>query len=83
MNKPHVYMVTKTQVGNEDVGDYLRSAISKQFEGTDYSIVTERVTDNITHYSKGQIRKIKSYLIEVGNTTHNLFFDITDATTVR
>ena len=33
MDTPTIYMVTQEQVGSEDVGDFLRQAIAKQFEG--------------------------------------------------
>jgi hypothetical protein len=81
---PTIYMVRPDQVGNEDVTDFLRKSISRQFEGQDFFIANEQQQDRVTHYSVTP-RKIKSFLIQnnTNNTQHALFFDITDVSFAR
>jgi predicted transcriptional regulator len=75
MNQPVVYRVTPEQVGQEDVNDFLRTALSKQFADKNYSIVNEQSLDR---YINGQKRKIKAYAIEVDSVTHSIYFDVTE-----
>ena len=79
MNDPVIYLVTPEQVGREDVGDYLRKAIVKQFEGKEYYVSKELIEEKITKYSNGQPRKLRGFVINEGNTIgHVIYFDVTD-----
>ena len=78
MQPPTIYRVTPEQVGQRDVSDFLRFAISKQFEGQAYYIVNEQTLDKNTPYSPTKPRKIKAFAVEVEGVTHSLFFDVTD-----
>jgi hypothetical protein len=82
MNTPTIYMVTQEQVGSEDVGDFLRRAIAKQFEGKEYYVAKEELVEKVTPYSKTP-RKLRGYMINENNTVgHAIWFDITDIKTV-
>jgi hypothetical protein len=76
--EPVVYIVKPEQVGHMEINEFLRQAISKQFEGTNYSIITEQTLDRITRYSNGKMRKIKGYSIDVGGENHTIYFDVTE-----
>ena len=80
--EPHIYQVRRDQVGDDDISDFLRKAIARQFEGKDYYIANEQIMDRAVSYSQGKIRRIRSFLIQENttNTQHSLFFDVTDAT---
>lgn len=79
---PTIYIVTQEQVGREDIGDYLRRAISKQFENKEYYISKEELVERPTHYSTTP-RKLRGYMINENNTVgHAIWFDITDIKTV-
>lgn len=75
---PVVYHVKPEQVGQSDINYFLQQAISKQFDGQNYSIVAEQTLDRLDRNRPGTLRRIKSYAIEVGGITHSLYFDITD-----
>jgi hypothetical protein len=80
--EPIIYRVTQEQVGKEDVGDFLRRAIAKQFEGKEYYIAKEELVDRPTSYSKTP-RKLRGYMINENNSVgHAIWFDITDIKTV-
>jgi hypothetical protein len=80
--QPPIFIVKPEQVGREDLGDFLRRAISKQFEGREYYIAKEEITERPTHYSKTP-RKLRGYMINENNTIgHAIWFDITDIKTV-
>lgn len=82
MDTPTIYMVTQEQVGSEDVGDFLRRAIAKQFEGKEYYVAKEELVEKTTHYSKTP-RKLRGYMINENNSIgHAIWFDITDIKTV-
>ena len=82
MEQPPIYIVTQQQVGSEDIGDFLRKAISKQFEGKEYYVAKEEIVERPTHYSKTP-RKLRGYMINENNTVgHAIWFDITDIKTV-
>ena len=79
MSEPMFYHVSPEQVGREDLGDFLRKAIIKQFEGRDYYISKELIEEKITKYSEGKPRKLRGFLINEANTTgHIIYFDVTD-----
>jgi len=80
-DKPLIYMVTKQQVGGEDVNNYLRRALEKEFGETDYMISTETLIDTRTHYSTTP-RKLKGFALLVENKRVTIYFDITDVTTI-
>jgi len=75
MDQPAVYKVTPEQVGSEDVNDFLRAALSRQFDGKNYSIVNEQSLDR---YFNGKKCRIKAYAVEVDGLTHAIYFDVTD-----
>jgi hypothetical protein len=78
MSQPVIYVVSKEQVGREDLGTFLRRAIHKQFEGKDYYIAKEVVEEKKTHYSETP-RKLRGFLISESNGPgHSIFFDVTD-----
>jgi hypothetical protein len=80
--EPFIYQVTQNQVGREDVGDFLRKAIAKQFDGKEYYIAKEELVERPTYYSKTP-RKLRGYMINENNTVgHAIWFDITDIKTV-
>lgn len=79
---PNIYIVKQEQVGSEDVGDVLRRAIEKQFEGKEYYIAKEQLLETPTHYSKTP-RKLRGYMINENNSVgHAIWFDITDIKTI-
>lgn len=78
MSQPTFYRVTPEQVGNEDLGDFLRNAIRKQFEGKEYYVSKEVIEERSTPYSKTP-RKLRGFLINENNAVgHAIFFDVTD-----
>lgn len=80
--EPIIYRVTQQQVGREDVGDFLRRAIAKQFDGKEYYIAKEELVERPTYYSKTP-RKLRGYMINENNSVgHAIWFDITDVKTV-
>jgi hypothetical protein len=80
--EPIIYRVTQQQVGREDVGDFLRRAIAKQFDGKEYYIAKEELVERPTYYSKTP-RKLRGYMINENNSVgHAIWFDITDIKTV-
>lgn len=79
--EPQIFHVKPEQVGQQDVGEFLRSAIAKEF-GTDFYIVNEQTLDRITSYSRTP-RKIRTFLVEAKGTTHSLFFDVTEVSIVN
>jgi hypothetical protein len=80
--QPTIYHVTQEQVGKEDVGDFLRRAIAKQFDGKEYYVAKEELVERPTHYSATP-RKLRGYMINENNSVgHAIWFDITDVKTV-
>ena len=79
--KPNIFIVKKEQIKGIDIDSFLRTAIARQFSGSEYLILTETITDTITHYSTA-LRKIKGFLIEAAGKQHTIYFDITEATAV-
>lgn len=78
MSQPVFYYVDPQQVGNEDVGDFLRRAIQKQFEGREYYVSKEVIEEKATPYSQTP-RKLRGFLINENNTIgHAIYFDVTD-----
>ena len=82
MEHPTIFIVKPEQIGSSDVGEFLRNAISKQFEGKEYYVAKEEIVERPTHYSKTP-RKLRGYMINEGNTVgHAIWFDVTDIKTV-
>lgn len=82
MSQPVIYIVKPEQVGRDDIGDFLRKAISRQFEGKEYYIAKEELVERPTHYSSTP-RKLRGYMINEANSVgHAIWFDITDIKTV-
>ena len=79
MSEPVIYHVTPEQVGKEDVGDYLRKAIVKQFDGREYYVSKELIEEKPTKYSDGKLRKLRGFVINEGNAIgHVIYFDVTE-----
>jgi hypothetical protein len=79
MSEPIIYHVKPEQVGREDVGDYLRKAIAKQFENKEYYVAKEVVEERVTKYSNGKPRKLRGFVINEGNSLgHVIYFDVTE-----
>jgi hypothetical protein len=78
VNHPNIYHVKPEQVGSEDLGDFLRKAINRQFEGRDFYISKELIEEKPTHYSTTP-RKLRGFLISEGNNEgHAIWFDVTE-----
>ena len=78
MSNPVYYQVTQKQVGRENLSDYLRKAIAKQFEKQEYYVAKEVIETRSTPYSK-EPRKLRGFLINEANSIgHAIFFDVTD-----
>ena len=78
MSTPTIYKVTKEQVGREDLSDFLRRAIAKQFADKEYYVAKELIESKPTPYSK-EPRQLRGYLINEGNAVgHLIWFDVTD-----
>jgi len=74
--EPQVYQVKPEQVGGQDVMQFLRQQISKNFNGN-FEIVNEQTLNKIVSYSKTP-RRIVAFLVEAGGQQHSIFFDTTD-----
>lgn len=79
--KPNIFIVKREQIKGVDIDNFLRTAIDRQFNSSEYLILTETITETITHYSTS-LRKIKGFLVEAAGRQHTIYFDITDATSV-
>lgn len=77
-NNPVFYHVKPEQIGKEDLGTFLRQAISKQFEGKEYYIAKELIEEKQTPYSSTP-RKLRGYVINENNSVgHVIYFDVTE-----
>ena len=75
---PTIYHVKPEQVGQEDLQDFLRRQIQKQFEGKDFYVSKELIEEKVTPYSATP-RKLRGFLINEGNNTgHAIWFDVTE-----
>tara|TARA_R110000868_G_scaffold267971_4_gene527229 strand:- start:271 stop:537 length:267 start_codon:yes stop_codon:yes gene_type:complete len=78
MSNPVYYQVTQKQVGREDLTDFLRKAIAKQFDKKEYYVAKEVIETRATPYSK-EPRKLRGFLINESNTVgHAIYFDVTN-----
>jgi len=80
--QPLIYMVTKQQVNNQDVNEFLRNAIQKEFGDRDFMIAGEAVSESRTQYSATP-RKLKSFSLTVEGRGVTIYFDITDVVTTN
>ena len=75
--QPVIYHVRPEQVGGEDLQEYLRKQIARQFEGKEYYIAKESIEERVTHYSATP-RKLRGFSINEANTVgHAIWFDVT------
>lgn len=75
--QPVIYHVSPEQVGGEDLQEFLRKQIGRQFEGKEHYIAKELIEDKITHYSSTP-RKLRGFVINEGNISgHVIWFDVT------
>jgi hypothetical protein len=74
--EPQVYQVKPEQVGGQDIMQFLRQQISRNFNGN-FEIVNEQTLNKIVSYSKTP-RRIVAFLVEAGGQQHSIFFDTTD-----
>lgn len=80
--EPVIYRVTQEQLGNDDLTDFLRRAIARQFEGKEYYVAKEEDVLRPTHYSKTP-RKLRGFMINEANTIgHAIWFDVTDVKSI-
>jgi hypothetical protein len=45
MSQPTIYIVRPEQVGREDLQDFLRKAVQRQFEGKEYYVAKELIEE--------------------------------------
>lgn len=79
--KPTIFIVKPEQVKGQDINEFLRNAIAREFQDKDYMIASESVIESTTHYSKTP-RKLKGFALTVEGVAVTIYFDITDAGTV-
>jgi hypothetical protein len=75
-DQPTIYQVKPEQVGGQDIMQFLRTQISRNFNGA-YEIVNEQTLNRIVPGFKTP-RRIVSFLVEAGGQSHSIFFDTTD-----
>ena len=73
---PTIYQVKPEQVGGQDIMQFLRTQISRNFNGN-YEILNEQTLNKIVPGHKTP-RRIVAFLVEAGGGQHSLFFDTTD-----
>lgn len=76
MAEPTIFQVKPEQVGGQDIMQFLRTQIARQFNNN-YEIVNEQTLNKIVSYSKTP-RRIVAFLVEAGGQSHSIFFDTTD-----
>jgi len=75
--EPAIFHVRPEQVGGEDLQEFLRKQVQRQFEGKEYYIAKELIEERVTRYSSTP-RKLRGFLINEANTTgHAIWFDVT------
>lgn len=73
---PNIYQVKPEQVGGQDIMQFLRTQISRNFNGN-YEILNEQTLNKIVPGHKTP-RRIVAFLVEAGGGQHSIFFDTTD-----
>ena len=76
MAEPTIYQVTPEQVGGQEIMQFLRQQLIRQF-GNNHEIVNESTQSKSTSYSK-KPRRIVAFLVEAGGGSHSIFFDTTE-----
>jgi hypothetical protein len=76
MAEPTIFQVKPEQVGGQDIMQFLRTQIARQFNNN-YEIVNEQTLNKLVSYSKTP-RRIVAFLVEAGGGQHSIFFDTTD-----
>jgi hypothetical protein len=76
MAEPTIYQVKPEQVGGQDIMQFLRTQIARQFNNS-YEIVNEQTLNKLVSYSKTP-QRIVAFLVEAGGQSHSIFFDTTD-----
>jgi hypothetical protein len=78
MSQPIIYHVKPEQVGKQELQEFLREAVRKQFEGREYYIAKEYIEEKVTPYSITP-RKLRGFSINENNSLgHVIWFDVTD-----
>lgn len=78
MTHPTVYHVSPQQVGGEDLQEYLRKAVRRQFDGKEFYVAKELIEEKVTHYSSTP-RKLRIFLVNENNSVgHAIWFDVTE-----
>jgi len=75
MEQPVIYKVTPEQIGNNDVNEFLRNALSKQFNEDNFCIVNEQTVER---FRDGKKCRLRAYVVEANNILHTIYFDVTD-----
>jgi hypothetical protein len=79
MEQTNIFHVRPEQVGSEDISEFLRRAINKEFEGKDYYIGQELSLERVTHYSPTSKRRLRGFCIcESGKPNQTIYFDVTE-----
>jgi len=80
--EPKVYKVSAAQVGSEDISQFLRTAIAREFGNKEYFIGNETTIDRIDPQTR-KMQKVRAFLVESVGTSTTIYFDITDVTAAR
>lgn len=79
MEEPVIFHVKPEQVGTQDLSEFLRTAINKEFEGKDYYVGQELSLEKKTNYSPLVPRKLRAFCIcESGKPNQTIYFDVTE-----
>jgi len=76
MAEPQIFQVKPEQVGGQDIMQFLRGQIARQFNNN-YEIVNESTVNRLISGFKTP-RRIVAFLVEAGGGQHSIFFDTTD-----
>jgi hypothetical protein len=76
MAEPQIFQVKPEQVGGQDIMQFLRQQIARQFNNN-YEIVNESTVNRLVSGFKTP-RRIVAFLVEAGGQSHSIFFDTTD-----
>ena len=76
MAEPQIFQVKPEQVGGQDIMQFLRQQIARQFNNN-YEIVNESTVNRLVSGFKTP-RRIVAFLVEAGGGQHSIFFDTTD-----
>lgn len=75
-DQPNIYHITPEHVGGQDVMQFLRQQLARNFNGN-YEILNEQTINKIIPGHKTP-RRIVAFLVEAGGQNHSIFFDTTD-----